>query len=200
MAPTSEQNRQKEERAELRRDRRMRGRIAQFLEFADVMALLMVAATAFTALATWRTASIARSLYLSAERPYIGVKKVSIDHTHSQRTLVLVQYQNFGAVPAEDTLIGERLMIDGRPLAGQSPPVAAGIISPQVPHQLQVRLDDSDYETVAAGKSQLVVEVRARYHGPPGKPLCYFEKFRYIPEIDGFEVSGGSPRCEDQGE
>jgi hypothetical protein len=179
-------------------ERRGLRRLGTILELADVMAVLMVVATVFTGIATWRTASIAEALYLTSERPYLGTGKVWLEKTPQGDPRVFVEYENFGAVAAEDTVVRERLLVDGKPLAGRGSTLAAGIISPRVPHRTRAHLDRAHYADVVAGRSQLVVEVAMRYHGPRNRPLCYLERFVYVHETDDFEVHGGSPRCADQ--
>ncbi len=61
-----------------RRDRRLLGSIADFLGIVDLVAVMMVIATVCTAIATWRTASIATAIYMASERPYMGVSSVDL--------------------------------------------------------------------------------------------------------------------------
>src|SRR6266849_3870448 len=62
-----------------RGERSLIRRFSEALRFADFMALLMVAATAFSAFATWRTAQVTNLLFSIAERPYIGVQRTTFD-------------------------------------------------------------------------------------------------------------------------
>jgi hypothetical protein len=181
-----------------RRERSMLREVVQFLGFADLMAVLMVAATAFSGYATWRTAGIAQALYRASERPYLGVQRVWMDRTAPQGVRVAVEYRNYGHVPAENTDIAERLLVDGHPVLSAKRELAAGIISPGVPHFLHVHLDDTTREAVKSGKSSLIAIVAASYNSAAGHKLCYLERFKYLPELDWFDADGGSPRCRDQ--
>ncbi len=172
------------------------GTIASYLGFADLMAVLMVFATAFSAIATWRTATIADALYRSSERPYFGVEKVFFDASRPADPKVVVQYQNFGHVPADHVVVSEQLSLDGRPLAKGSYTQDAGVISPGVPHQVHVGLAEADREAIVAGRKRLAVEVKAQYRDSASRTHCYLEQFVYYPDSDNFDVGGGSARCD----
>jgi hypothetical protein len=179
-----------------RRDRRVLGRIAEFLGFADLVALLMVVATVCSAIATWRTATIATAIYQAAERPYLGVLSVTLNHDRPGDPNLRVEYKNFGSVAAENVVIFRRMSIDGTIVAGQTRRKAAGIISPQVPHRVFLHLPPAAYDAIASGRSTLRVEVGATYQGLYRGNHCYLERFVYEPDEKVFEVDGGSPQCE----
>jgi hypothetical protein len=181
-----------------RRERSLLREMTEFLGFADLMAVLMVAATAFSGYATWRTAGIAQALYRASERPYIGVQRVWMDHSATHGVRVAVEYRNYGHVPAENTDVVERVFVDGHPVPSAQRELAAGIISPSVPHFLRVHLDDATGAAVASGKSSLIAIVTASYNSAAGHKLCYLERFKYSPDLDSFDADGGSPRCRDQ--
>src|SRR5581483_8608200 len=96
----------REEREERRAEQELRRsalrKIAGYLGFADLMAVLMVLATGFSAFATWRTATIAYELLTSSERPYFGVRDVTLDRSHPDEPRIYVDYRNFGHVPADN--------------------------------------------------------------------------------------------------
>lgn len=180
-----------------KRERRLLGSIAEYLGFADLLALLMVSATAFTGYATWRTATIANALFLSSERPYIGVKSVELDNRHPGDPRVEIEYENYGHVSAENTRMVRQLRIDARAVAGQTKAKDAGILSPEVPHHMHLHVPLGSYDAIVAGRSQLEVEVAATYRGPGREPMCYLERFTYTPDEKQFEVDGGTTRCAD---
>ena len=181
-----------------KRDRRMMGRIAEFLGFADLMAVMMVAVTAFTAIATWRTASIATAIYRASERPYMGVANLSFNHDQAGDPRVMVEYKNFGSVAAEGVVMFRRMLIDGKVVRTQTRRKAAGILMPDSPHRLFLHLPPGAYSEIASGRSTLRIEVGAIYQGlTRTSSLCYLERFAYVPGEDVFEVDGGSPRCEE---
>ena len=53
----------------------------RILTVADFMALMMVAATAFTALATWRTYKVSELIFAISDRPFLGVQRVTFERT-----------------------------------------------------------------------------------------------------------------------
>jgi hypothetical protein len=177
-------------------DRRLLGRIAEFLGFADLVAVLMVVATVCSAIATWRTATIATALYQASERPYMGVVSVTLSHDRPSDPRVRVEYKNFGSVAAEGAVLFRRMTIDGKIVAGQTRRKVAGIVSPGVPHRIFVHLSEAAYDAIVSGRSTLRLEVGATYQGLYHGNLCYLERFVYEPDEDVFEVDGGSPRCE----
>lgn len=179
------------------RERRMLGRIAEFLGFADLVAVMMVLATVFTAIATWRTATIATALYQASERPYIGVVAVTLNRERRNDPRVQLEYKNFGAVAAEGSVMFRRMIIDGKIIDGQTRRKAAGILWPGAPHHMFMHLPPAAYDAIVSGRSTLRVEVGANYQGPYRGNLCYLERFAYQPEEGVFEVDGGSPRCQE---
>ncbi len=180
------------------RDESRYRKLVEYVGFAELMAVLMVLATAFSAVATWRTASIATALYDASERPYLGVEKVALDREHPGDCRLVVRYRNFGNVAAEDAVVRGRVFLDGKP-ASDEVDLRAGIISPSVPHQIFVHAPDDQIDAVLSGQTRLALVVAASYHGPARPTLCYVERFAYIPQTRTFEVDGGSSRCSDIG-
>ena len=180
-----------------RRDRRLLGRIAEFLGFVDLVAVLMVVATVCTAIATWRTATIATAIYLASERPYLGAVSVTLNRDRPGDPRVRIEYKNFGSVAAEGVVMFRRMMIDGKIVAGQTRRRVAGIISPGSPHRLFGHVSQAAYDAIVSGRSTLRVEVGASYRSLYHGDLCYLERFVYEPGEDVFEVDGGSPRCQE---
>jgi hypothetical protein len=188
----------REREALTKKERGQLSQLASFMGFADFMAVMMVLATGFSALATWRTATIADAIYRASERPYFGVEKVYFESSQPSDARVVVQFQNFGPVPADDVVVGEQLSLDGRPLTNGSYSRDAGVISPGVPHEIRVRVTEGDHQAVIAGRAQLAVEVKARYRDSSLRTHCYLERFVYYPDSDHFDASGGSARCDEQ--
>jgi hypothetical protein len=181
-----------------RRDRRLMGNIAEFLGFADLMAVMMVLVTALTAVATWRTASIATQIYRASERPYMGVADLQLTNDPPGDPKVLVEYKNFGSVAAEGVVMFRRMILDGRVIGDETRRKAAGILMPDSPHRLFMHLSEESYDAVVAGRSKLRVDIGAVYQGlSRASDLCYFERFVYEPGEKLFEVDGGSPRCQE---
>lgn len=176
-------------------DRSMLRKLRSYLGFADFMAFLMVAATAFTGLATWRTASIANQLLLSSERPYFGVESVKFDRRLADDPRVLVDLRNFGPVPADDVYIQGDLIVNGRLLRATAVNRNAGIMSPKVPHYIHIHISKDQYAMAMAGHVNLGAQISAWYQNAAGLNFCYRERFSYVPDSDNFEIVGGTSKC-----
>jgi hypothetical protein len=171
------------------------GRVLRALRFADLMALMMVAATAFSAFATWRTATIAEAIYDASERAYIGVESVIFDSTRPHDPRVIVNYKNFGNIAAQGTDVACRVLIDGKPITAASAAKHAGILSPTAPHHLHIHIPPQYYPAITTGKSRLDVAFALSYAGALNKRLCYLEGFSYLAEEQQFEINGGTTDC-----
>jgi hypothetical protein len=175
-----------------------RRRLGQILGVAEVMTALMVLATLFSAIATWRTSSIAEWIYLASERPYVGVESVRLDNSQPGALRVVVEYRNFGHLSSDETTIDSRVLIDGTPVAGGAERLRAGILSPNVPHVVYRSLPPDRYQAIAKGTAALEVDIKATYRGFDRRTLCYFERFKYVADAARFEVRGGTSRCDEQ--
>jgi hypothetical protein len=171
-------------------------KLTSFLEFADLMALLMVAATAFSGYATWRTATIAGELLMSSERPYFGVEGVSLDRSVADDPRVFVEYRNFGHVPADEVNLQAMMFIDDQPLDSNTLVKNVGILSPNVPHHIYFHVPRDRFALVAAGHTTLSTQIVAWYKNASGRVFCYRERFVYMRDSGIFEISGGSSRCD----
>ncbi|MGH9810519.1 MAG: hypothetical protein ACRD9W_25275, partial [Terriglobia bacterium] len=80
---------------------------------------------------------------------------------------------------------------------GQTVRKAAGIVSPESPHYLFIRLPKALTDTIAAGHVNLRVEIGAVYQGMNHTNLCYLERYAYEREENLFEIDGGTPRCQE---
>ena len=188
-----------ERREIIRTERSMLARLAQAVRLADFMAILMVLATFFSAYATWRTALVTSTIFAVADQPFIGVQEITFKGTDTQFPTLLVNFKNFGNIPALDTIVGVHAVIDGKPLRpgpGAMSEIDAGIVSPNVPHYFYVYLPPDKYQAVVAGKTNLQVHVKVLYKGPAhGTQLCYFERFAYDFRVNIFMASGGDDKC-----
>ena len=183
----------------LRTERSQLAKLAQVIKLADFMAILMVLATFFSAYATWRTAMLTSTIFAVSDRPFLGVQQVTFEATGTQHPTILVNYRNFGSIPALDTIVAVHAVVDGKlvqPAPDAMSAIDAGILSPNVPHYFYVSVPPDKYQAVAAGKSNLQVHVRLLYKGPAHeKQLCYFERFAYHFGLGVFQASGGDDRC-----
>jgi hypothetical protein len=176
-------------------ERRFRNRLLSRLQLADLMALLMVAATAFSAYATWRTASIANSIYLAAERAYFGIASTTLDESRPGDPRVTIDYRNLGNVSATDLKILRRVIIDGAEVKSSTKVTMPGILSPGPRHLFHLQIPPAAYAPIAAGKSSLEVQIAAAYTNPRRDPLCYTADLIYDVEEKDFDVKSGSLDC-----
>jgi hypothetical protein len=187
------------ERELLRSTRRQLRGVTRVLRFADLMALLMVAATAFSGWAAWRTARVTALIYSTSERPFLGVERVSLESSDSDHPAIVVEFRNFGRVPAADAIVGVHALVNGKlvqPPDGEMGEIEAGIVSPTVPHFFYAVIPTDAYRKVVDGTANLMVRVRMEYKGPElGDRYCYFEKIVYDRYRKSFHLAGGSDKC-----
>jgi hypothetical protein len=180
-----------------RGERSLIRRFSEVLQFADFMALLMVAATAFSAFATWRTAQVTNLLFSIAERPYIGIERMTFDSIGSDAARLTIDFRNFGQVSATDGVATIRELIDGMPLESGTAAVKVGMVSPTVPHLYFSYVPADIYQKILQGKARLVVQTSVTYRGPDGRQFCYHESNTYDRRANVFSASGGSDKCGD---
>ena len=190
---------ERRDREIIRTERSLLARLGQAINLADFMALLMVLATFFSAYATWRTALVTSSIFAVADRPFLGVQRVNFQTADPSHPIIMVNYKNFGNIPALDAILSVHAVVDGKvikPPAGAMSELDAGIVSPNVPHFFYISLPPDKYEAVKAGKSNLQVHVSFIYKGPAhAMQLCYFERYAYQLQWNMFQASGGNDRC-----
>ena len=172
--------------------------IADYLGFADLMAFMMVLATAFSGYATWRTASIADQLLQSSERPYFGVQGVALDRNGSGSPRIYIDYRNFGHVPADNVRIRADLFVDQKPQAIATITKDAGIVSPDVTHHVYIPIPSERWREIENSGVSLEIQVKAQYTGAVASGLCYRERFAYASDIGSFEIVGGSSQCDSE--
>jgi hypothetical protein len=181
-----------QEREILRTERRI-------LSIADLMALLMVAATAFSAFATWRTEQVSELIFAISDRPFIGVEKVSFDRTDTEQPAIVVDFRNFGPIPADDAILKVMPLLDGKPIPprdGEMTDSNQGVISPGVPHFFYAFLLPEEYKKAVSGVARLMVRVSVEYKGPElRRQYCYLEKLFYDFHTNTFRHAGGNTRC-----
>jgi uncharacterized protein YggT (Ycf19 family) len=173
-------------------------RLSKVLRFNDFMTFMMVIATALSAFATWRTAEVTNLLFSVAERPYIGIEKVSLDGTFGDFARVAIDCRNFGNVSATRGVARVTIKIDGKELPQETDANATnniGMVSPSVP-QLIFRFIPIDlYRKVSSGQSRMVVHVLFTYRGPDRREFCYDQLMTYDQRSASFISSGGTDRC-----
>jgi hypothetical protein len=197
--PPEPQDSRVRESTELRAEHSQLRKLAEVIRLADFMAILMVLATLFSAFATWRTAQVTRLVFEIADRPFLGVQKVSFEAIESERPMITVEVRDFANIPALEALVSVYAVADGKPLApppGEMTTQELGILSPGVPHHFYAFITPELYRAASAGKSNLQVHVRMLYKGPAHQQsYCYFERVVYDFHAASFRMSGGSDRC-----
>jgi hypothetical protein len=187
------------ERALERQERSQVRRLRRALRLADFIALLMVAATAFAAYAAWRTAEVTALVFAISDRPFLGIQQVSFEAADTPRPRVVVEYRNFGNIPAVDSLVSVHLRIGGKLVKqpeGEMSSVETGIVSPTVPHYFYAFLPADAYRDVISGKITMQVQVRMIYKGPARESqYCYAERIVYDVHSTSFRLGGGSDHC-----
>ena len=186
--------------AEVRRERSLIRQLAKILKFADLMAIMMVLATAFSAIATWRTASITNLLVSIAERPYVGVQRVAFDTVESDGSgRLLIDCRNFGHVSGSDGVVRIRLVVDGRTIVSRAAPAATvnvGMFAPSVPQVFFRFVPAAVYQAVRDGTSLMIAHIAINYRGPDEREFCYSQLMTYDHRADAFSATGGSDRCD----
>jgi hypothetical protein len=184
---------------ELRRERSQVRRLTEVLRFADLMAIMMVLATVFSAYATWRTAEVTSLVFAISDRPFMGVQEVRFEALDSARPAIAVDLRNFGQLPALDAIANVHALVEGKlvkPPAGEMSSIDAGIVPPNVPYFAYTYLTPELYQQVMSGKSNLQVHVSLMYKGPRVRDeYCYFERIVYDYRSASFRMAGGNDRC-----
>ena len=187
------------EEQEIRRERSQLRRVSEIVRFADLMAILMVLATVFSAYATWRTAQVTSTVFMIADRPFLGVQQARFEAVDTFRPTVTVDFRNFGQIPAVDALATVTALVDGKrvkPGAGEMTSSDAGFVPPNVPYFLYAYLPTDAYPLIIAGKANLQVQVRLMYKSPRLlHEYCYFERIVYDYRSGTFRMAGGNDRC-----
>jgi hypothetical protein len=171
----------------------------RILTVADFMALMMVAATAFTALATWRTYKVSELIFAIQDRPFLGVQKVAFERTDTPEPAIVVDFRNFGPIPADDAIIAVTALLDGKSLPPRDGEITAGdqgTVSPGVPHFFFVFLLGDEYKRIVSGAAHLMVRVTMEYKGPAlDRRFCYMKKLFYDAHTSTFRPAGGNSTC-----
>ncbi len=182
-----------------RDERSLLRRAVRILRVQDLMALLMVAATVSSAIATWRSSQIAHQILRSAYRPYVGVREMEIDLSNPQKPQVKIEIVNFGTIPAEKMVLDVSKTVGGKPVPDfeDKPDVAVtvGVLTPSAPDYFGSFLSTHDVQAVTTGKSQLLVRVRITYDDAARNHYCYDETFGYFAPTRRFSPSQGTDRC-----
>ena len=181
-------------------ERSLMRRLTDVLRFADFMALLMVAATAFSAYAAWRTAQVTSHIFALEERPFVGLERVTFEQGDTPNPRAVVEYRNFGKIPASGAIVTVIALADGKRVV-ESPDemssTSAGVLSPGVPHFFYTYLPVNTYKSVVAGKARLMLNMRAEYKGPGGESFCYAERVVFDYRSAGFRPTAGTDHCRD---
>lgn len=173
-------------------------RLSTALRFADFMAVLMVAATGFSAFATWRMTQLTRQVLQVSERPYLGMERVSFDATDGENPRLMIDCRNFGSVSGTDGVARFNVVVDGRRLTNDlhDTIVNIGMVSPSVPHPFYVFVPLNVYQEARAGRAKVIVQVQVTYRGPDQRGFCYHEIMTYDYRSNSFNPNGGDDKCD----
>lgn len=169
------------------------------LEITDLLALMMVFATALSAYATWKTQQVTNQILLISQRPYIGLEAINLVGNTNPK--VVEDLRNFGAVQAGQTRVSIVLRVNEDALSGDSEPQqqdAPLVFSPGVPHRFYRHITSDTYRDAVQGKVNLVIETQVRYKGPLGDEHCYLTVYRYDHADGVFCPQRGSLSCDHQ--
>ena len=157
--------------------------------------------TAFSAYAAWRSwrrcDPIGKSSR-SEERPFVGLQGVTFEQGDTPNPRAVVEYRNFGKIPASGAIVTVVALADGKRIAdmpNEMTSVSAGVLSPGVPHFFYTYFPVDTYKSVVTGKARLMLHVRAEYKGAGGDPFCYTERVSFDYRSAGFRPVGGTDRC-----
>ena len=170
--------------------------IISALEITDLIALMMVFATALSAYATWRTEQVTNQILVISQRPYIGLESIKLVGNTNPR--VVEELRNFGTVQAEQIQVSIALSVDGDALSGDSEPQQQEdslVFSPGVPHRFYRHITLDTYRGAVQGKMNLVLETQVRYRGPRGDEHCYRTVDNYDHADGVFHSQRGSLSC-----
>ena len=184
-----------------RSERSLLRRLSTALRLADFIAVMMVAATGFSAFASWRIAQLSHTILVVSERPYLGVQEVKFDTIDTVAARIKIETRNFGSVSASDVVSQIRMLVDGHQIAGYNRLTATvnlGLASPSVPHMAYRFLPLATYQDVRDGKARLAIDVLIEYRGPDARQFCYNEIISYDRQSDTFGATGGGDRCDGQ--
>jgi len=173
-------------------------RLTEVLRFGDFMALLMVAATAFSAYAAWRTAQVTSHIFALEERPFLGIERATFEQGDTPYPRAVVEYRNFGKIPASGAIVTVTALVNGKRVVdtpNEMSSASVGVISPGVLHFFYTYFSADTYKSIVAGKESLMLHVRAEYQGPGGEAFCYTERMVFDYRSAGFRPVGGTDRC-----
>jgi hypothetical protein len=186
--------------AALAAERSLLRRVGSAIRFADFMAIFMVAATTFSAYATWRLTHLTGQILQVAERPYLGIHGVKFDIIDPASARLIVDCRNFGNVSASDGSVRLHVLVDGKPLPSHETlddtSINVGMFTPTVPHPFHLFIPTPIYEQAHGGKVHFVLHVQITYQGPDHRQYCYSEIMKYDHRADAFDPAGGNDRCD----
>ncbi len=172
--------------------------ILELVGFQDFLALLMVLATALSAMATWRAARVTANVFMASERPYVGVQAIHVDLHNPAKPLLEVEFRDYGHIPADATVVSAWLTVGGKRLPNdrhQRHVVAAGVLSPQVAHFFHIEVPPNILQELLRGAVTLTVAVAISYTDETQRSFCYRMNFLYNAATGNFDANGGSDRC-----
>lgn len=147
-------------------------------------------------ISTKDSVDIARHVFESANRPYIGIQGITVINNKPDKTMnITAAIKNFGTVPGEKPDVGWDVILDGNSLASENIPDKSSTFNPGTEVYLVASFRGMQYEKITGGQMILSIIIHSSYDGPDNKNYRYCEKQRYDPQINAFLNLGS---CDEQ--
>ncbi len=146
-------------------------------------------------LATKESVNVARSIFETAHRPYIGTESVTGKVVHSEENpkirnlFIQASFKNFGTAPAQEADFGAVLLVNGIAQETIASPSLPTIFFPSSIRAIDAFIGWRDIDQVLNGQIKVHVVTSAVYRGPNGKDT-YCEKFEYDHRRNAFASLG----------
>jgi hypothetical protein len=175
-------------------------------------ALITLATIAYTIIASVtlkmlnESNSIARDTFNAANRPYVGLYGLRVDHSgfHADGQLfsvprrakdttqmnVTAEIKNFGQVPALNTNIDWMVYIDGVAVP-RDPKIGTGLMTdfPGQTNLLSGTVGSHDYLSILNGDKVMDIDITVSYDWP-GHHHQECSRSRFLPRLNGFAATG----------
>jgi hypothetical protein len=138
-------------------------------------------------LSTRDSVEVARHVFETANRPYVGTETVFGVIDRDKHILnFTAQVKNSGTVPAENTDIAWEVSLNGIAQPGIGVPSNPSILFPNDHVSLHGGAFNDQFDKIMNGQITLTIVLRASYNGPSNKTYQYCNKHRYEPSINLF--------------
>lgn len=123
---------------------------------------------------------LARKVFETRERPYIGVSKIAAYKNEGLKTLTLeLELRNFGHVPANEVRASWTVLINSVEQESTQVLRQHSLILPQAPRYFSQVIPEPHYSEIVNGRTTLETTVLVQYVGCGDTPFSYRSKFRF---------------------